>query len=53
MRYGGSRLRAPMPEGGLLGPTADLVDHRVGQPDGVLGRKVAKYVLNHAFQPTS
>jgi hypothetical protein len=24
-----------MPEGGLLGPPADLVDHRIGQPDGV------------------
>jgi hypothetical protein len=24
-----------MPEGGLLGPPADLVDHRVGQPDGM------------------
>jgi hypothetical protein len=24
-----------MPQGGLLGPPADLVDHRVGQPDGV------------------
>jgi hypothetical protein len=28
-------LAAPMPEGGLLGPAADLVDHRVGQLDGV------------------
>ena len=35
MRYSGSWLAAPMPEGGLLGPPADLVDHRVGQPDGV------------------
>jgi hypothetical protein len=26
---------APVPERGLLGPSADLVDHRVGQPDGV------------------
>jgi hypothetical protein len=26
---------APMPQGGLLGPPTDLVDHRVGQPDGV------------------
>jgi hypothetical protein len=24
-----------MPEGGLLGAAADLVDHHVGQPDGV------------------
>jgi hypothetical protein len=24
-----------MPEGGLLGPPADLIDHRVGQPDGM------------------
>jgi hypothetical protein len=24
-----------MPEGGLLHAAADLVDHRVGQPDGV------------------
>ena len=28
-------LSAPVPEGGLLGPAADLVDHRVGEPDGV------------------
>ena len=28
-------LATPMPEGGLLGPPADLVDHCVGQPDGV------------------
>jgi hypothetical protein len=28
-------LAAPMPEGGLLGPPADLVEHRVGQPDGM------------------
>jgi hypothetical protein len=28
-------LAAPMPEGGLLGPAADLIDHGVGQPDGV------------------
>ena len=27
-------LAAPMPQGGLLGPSADLVDRRVGQPDG-------------------
>jgi hypothetical protein len=26
---------ASMPEGGLLGPSADLIDHRVGQLDGV------------------
>jgi hypothetical protein len=24
-----------MPEGGLLGPAADLVDHGIGQPDGM------------------
>jgi hypothetical protein len=24
-----------MPEGGLLGPAADLVDHQVGQADGM------------------
>jgi hypothetical protein len=28
-------LAAPMPEGALLHPTADLIDHRVGQPNGV------------------
>ena len=28
-------LAASMPQGGLLGPPADLVDHRVGQLDGV------------------
>jgi hypothetical protein len=28
-------LAPPMAEGGLLGPPACLVDHRVGQPDGV------------------
>jgi hypothetical protein len=28
-------LAAPVAEGGLLGPPADLVDHRVGQLDGV------------------
>jgi hypothetical protein len=26
---------APVTKEGLLGPPADLVDHRVGQPDGV------------------
>jgi hypothetical protein len=24
-----------MPEGGLLGPPADLADHGIGEPDGV------------------
>jgi hypothetical protein len=28
-------LAAPMTEGELLHATADLVDHRVGQPDGM------------------
>jgi len=28
-------LAASMPEGGLLGPPADLIDCRVGQPDGM------------------
>jgi hypothetical protein len=28
-------LAAPVAEGGLLGPPADLIDHRVGQLDGV------------------
>jgi hypothetical protein len=28
-------LAASVTEGGLLGPPADLVDHHVGQPDGV------------------
>jgi hypothetical protein len=26
---------APVAQGGLLGPSASLVDHGVGQPDGV------------------
>jgi hypothetical protein len=35
MRYSGVALAAPMAEGGLLGPAADLINHRVGEPDGV------------------
>jgi hypothetical protein len=35
MRFQRIALASPMAEGGLLGPPADLVDHRVGQPDGV------------------
>jgi hypothetical protein len=28
-------LATPMAQGGLLGPAADLINHRVGQLDGV------------------